>query len=236
MSLIKRPPTLKMAPPGSHIVKRHAKMSENGIKYYVKAHIRKNRGNKATLLPENLLYLYWHGDRDYPSIGSVKGFAEFPELDSVIQFWLNFWKEQGLPFPEDLDPLLIKVIIAKESSFRPEIRTRVKESSATGLMQILQSTLYRMEGIPENKTVEVPNHYLQLKLKDLTDPVINIATGIRWLSHKYYLLLRSKKVKRKDLFSTVKYYHQWNEHGEKYADEVFKLYHDSLNNNRKPTS
>jgi hypothetical protein len=27
MSLIKRPPTLKMAPPGSHVVKRHAKIS-----------------------------------------------------------------------------------------------------------------------------------------------------------------------------------------------------------------
>ena len=37
MSLIKRPPTLKMAPPGSHVVKRHARISENGIKYYVKA-------------------------------------------------------------------------------------------------------------------------------------------------------------------------------------------------------
>ncbi len=96
-------------------------------------------------------------------------------------------------------------------------------------MQILQSTLYRLEGIPENNFVEVQGHLLELKLGDLTDPVINIATGIRWLSHKYYLLLKSKEIKSKDLYSTVKYYHQWNKHGEAYADEIFKLYHESRN-------
>jgi len=231
MSLIKRPPTLKMAPPGSHVVKRHAKISMNGIKYYVRAHIRKNRGKKLILLPENLLYLYWHGEHNHTPIGIVKGFNEYPELDSVIRFWLNFWKEQGLTFPEDMSPFIIKVIIAKESSFRPNIRTRDLKSSATGLMQILQSTLYRLEGIPDNrKRIEVRDHYLQLKLPDLTDPIINIAAGIRWLSHKYYLLKTDKKIKNKDLYATIKYYHQWNKLGEEYANEVFKLYNDSLNN------
>lgn len=234
MSLIKRPTTIKMSPPGSHVVKRHAKISHDGIKYYVKAHIRKNRGKKSTLLPENLLYLYWHGEHNNSPVGAVKGFQEYPELDSVIRFWLNFWKGQGLPFPEGFDPLIVKVIIAKESSFRPHIRTRAQNSSATGLMQILQSTLYRLEGIPENKIVEVQGHFLQLNLKDLIDPVINIAAGIRWLSHKYYLLLNNKKIKRKDLYSTVKYYHQWNKKGEQYADDIFKLYKESLSNQLAP--
>lgn len=62
MSLLKRPPLLKMAPPGSHVVKKHARITEEGVKYYVKAHHRKNRGKKIVLLPENILYLYWHGD------------------------------------------------------------------------------------------------------------------------------------------------------------------------------
>lgn len=106
MSQLKRPPTLKMAPPGSHVVKRHAKISPKNIKYNVKAHIRKNRGPKIILLPENILYLYWHGDLDYPRLGAVKGFEEFSEFDQVVQFWLNFWKEQGLSFPKDLDPFL----------------------------------------------------------------------------------------------------------------------------------
>lgn len=227
MSALKRPPTLKMAPPGSHVVKRHAKISANGIKYYVKAHIRKNSGKKVVLLPENLLYLYWHGDHEYPSLGTVKGFEEFPEFDQAIQFWLNFWKEQGLLFPENLDPFLIKVLIAKESSFRTHIKTKIAGSSATGLMQVLQSTLYRIKGIPKNKYIEVKDHFLELKLTDLTDPVINIATGIRWLSHKYSLLLAGKKAKPDDVYSMVKYYHSWDEHGEAYANNIFQMYKES---------
>jgi hypothetical protein len=43
MSLIKRLSTLKMAPPGYHVVKKHLKVSVTGIKYYVKAHLRKNK-------------------------------------------------------------------------------------------------------------------------------------------------------------------------------------------------
>ena len=55
---------MKMAPPGSHVVSRQARISKNDIKYFVKTHIRKNRGKKIVLLPENLLYLYWHGDHE----------------------------------------------------------------------------------------------------------------------------------------------------------------------------
>ena len=57
MSLLKRPPLLKMAPPGSHVVKRHARITKEGVTYYVTAHIRKNRDKKIVLLPENILYL-----------------------------------------------------------------------------------------------------------------------------------------------------------------------------------
>lgn len=91
----------------------------------MKAHLRKNRGKKVVLLPENLLYIYWHGDQEYPALGRVKGYGEFSELDSVIQFWLGFWKEQELKFPEDLNPFLIKTIIAIESGFRPKVRTKI---------------------------------------------------------------------------------------------------------------
>lgn len=145
MALLKRPPLLKMAPPGSHVVKRHARITKDGVTYFVKAHIRKNRDKKIVLLPENILYLYWHGDQDCPRIGTIKGFAEFPELDSVICFWLNFWIEAGLPFPKDLDPLLIKTMIAVESSFKVKADPKVKHSSAYGLMQITDKTRVDVE-------------------------------------------------------------------------------------------
>ncbi len=64
LSLLKRPPTLKMAPSGHHVVEKQARISKSGIKYFVKAHIRKNRGNKIVSLPENILYLFWHSDQE----------------------------------------------------------------------------------------------------------------------------------------------------------------------------
>ena len=167
MSLVRRPKTLKMAPPGFHVVKRHAKISENGIKYFVKAHLRKNRGKLAILLPENILYLYWHGDQDYPRLGNVDGFSEYPELDPVSQFWLNYWKEQGLSFPKDLTPFHIKVLIAKESSFRTKADPGVAESSAYGLMQITNTTRQDLRGETRNNTMSLRDYYIDLDRKDL---------------------------------------------------------------------
>lgn len=225
MSLISRPATMKMAPPGSHVVARQARFSKNGIKYFVKAHIRKNRGKKVVLLPENLLYLHWHGDHEYPALGKVKGYAEFPEFDSVIQFWLNFWKDEGLKFPEDLDPFLIKVIIAIESRFRPAVRTKIPGSSATGLMQVTNKTREDLNGKSKESKHALRDSFLDLDMVDLTDPVINIASGIRWLSYKY---TKPKTGAKKNLFNMLKGYYFWNEDGEAYARKVLNLYNDSL--------
>jgi hypothetical protein len=215
MSLIKRPPTLKMAPPGHHVVKRQAKISKKGVKYFVKAHRRKNRGKKIVLLPENILYLYWHGDTDFPRLGAVKGYAEHPELDSVIQFWLQYWQEAGLPFPKNLDPLLIKVIIAKESSFNPKADPKSKVSSAYGLMQITNRT--------RRDTKNLNDGIVDLERKDLEDPVISIAMGIRWFSYKFSCIPRKET---KNIFNAVRGYYHWDD-GEEYAKKVMAMYHAS---------
>ena len=225
MSLIKRPRILKMAPPGFHLVKRHVKISENGIKYYVKAHQRKNRGKHAVLLPENILYLYWHGDHEYPRFGEVSGYPKYPELDSVIQFWLDYWKELGLPFPKDLTPLHIKVLIAKESSFRVKADPKTKESTAYGLTQITDTTRQDLRGDAwENGIISMRDHYMDLERKDLEDPVISIAAGIRWISYKYSSLPRKVK---KDTFNTFRNYYRYRD-GKEYAQKIFDIYNDSL--------
>ncbi|HXH76764.1 MAG TPA: transglycosylase SLT domain-containing protein [Bacteriovoracaceae bacterium] len=216
---------MKMAPPGSHVVRRQARISKFGIKYYVKAHIRKNRGKKIVLLPENLLYLFWHGNQNYPSLGTVKGYSEFPELDSVIQFWLDFWKNDDLKFPEDLDPFLIKTIIAIESTFRPAVRTKISGSSATGLMQITNTTRKDLSVKSEDSKYNLKDNFLDLEMTDLTDPVINIAAGIRWLSYKY---TKPKTGAKKNLFNMLKGYYRWNDEGEAYAHKVLNLYNSSL--------
>lgn len=201
MSLITRPPVMKMAPPGSHVVSRQARISKKGINYFVKAHIRKNRGKKTVLLPENLLYLFWHGDQDYSYLGPVKGFPDYPELDVVIQFWLDFWKNEGLKFPKDLDPLLIKTIIAIESSFNPVIKTKDPKSSATGLMQVTNRTRKDLNGNSEDSKYNLRDSFLDLEMSDLKDPVINIAAGIRWLSYKY---TKPKTGNPKNLFNMLR--------------------------------
>ena len=212
MSLIKRPPTLKMAPPGHHVVKRQAKISKNGIRYFVKAHRRKNRGTKIVLLPENILYLSWHGDHEYPHLGTVKGFAEYPELDSVIQFWLEYWREAGLPFPKDLDSFIFKVMIAVESSFRSKANPRVKGSSAYGLMQITNQTRRDAKNLNDG--------IVDIERRDLEDPVINIAVGIRWLSYKLTIIPKKEK---KDLFNSLRGYYHWKD-GIPYAKKIIALY------------
>ena len=212
MSLLKRPPTLKMAPPGHHVVERQAKISKNGIRYFVKAHRRKNRGKKIVLLPENILYLYWHGDQEYPRLGTIKGFAEYPELDSVIQFWLQYWQDAGLPFPKDLDPFIFKVMIAVESSFRSKADPRVKGSSAYGLMQITNQTRRDAKNLNDG--------IVDVERKDLEDPVINIAVGIRWLSYKLTIIPKNEK---KDLFNSLRGYYHWKD-GIPYAKKVMALY------------
>jgi hypothetical protein len=217
MSLLKRPPLLKMAPPGSHIVKRHAKVTPEGIKYYVKAHIRKNRGEKIVLLPENILYLYWHGDQDFPRIGIINGYDEFPELDSVICFWLNYWKEAGLPFPKDIDPLVIKTMIAVESSFKLKADPKVRQSSAYGLMQITDTT--------RKDAKNLRDEVIDLERKDLEDAVISIAMGIRWISYKYSSI---PKKSTKNLFNTLRAYNDWQK-GIPYAEKILALYHASSN-------
>lgn len=71
--------------------------------------------------------------------------------------------------------------------------------------------------------------YLIFERKDLEDPVISIAMGIRWLSYKYTSIGKGVK---KDLYNTVKYYYDKNK-GDDYAHEVLNLYNASLGNNKK---
>jgi hypothetical protein len=84
------------------------------------------------------------------------------ELDPAIQFWLNYWKEQGLPFPKDLTPFHIKVLIAKESSFRTKADPGGGESSAYGLMQITNTTRQDLRGETRNNIISLGDYCLDL--------------------------------------------------------------------------
>jgi soluble lytic murein transglycosylase-like protein len=185
--------------------------------------LRRNRGSiPKILLIENIHYLFWGSKKKYGRIGKIAGFSENPELDSVIHFWLDYWKAQGLKFPIGFDPLLIKTMIAIESNFDPAVTTKVKGSSATGLMQLTDETRGVLSGRPNKHGFrELRSDYFEISKDDVRDPVVAIAAGIRWFAHKTTLIPKRAK---KTLHNAIKNYHSWDTGGEAYAKSVEALY------------
>lgn len=217
---LRRPQEHEMSPPGLHLLRAYQHLYEGDTKTTrIDTHFIEKPDEMKMYFFENLQFLYWHNTKKYPRINAIKGFSGHHNLDSVIQFWLDYWRSKGVKFPEGLEPLHIKALIAAESSFNPKARART--TSATGLMQILESVLEHLKGVAVNNWREVPDNYIRVSLKDLEDPIVNIAVGIRWLGHKFYLL---RKHSRKGVRETLRDYHSRDRHGRIYADKILRLY------------
>lgn len=220
-----KPPSSEMCPPGYFIVRGHSRTCASGTVTWVDLHQRRRNHVKFGLLRENILFLYWNSKKEYPTLNSVFGFESGAEYDTPIQFWLDYWKEHGLPFPSDLDPLHIKTLIAVESSFNEKVKSRGKNSTATGLMQLTNQTLKILSG-SKNKHdwIEVKNNLIRVRRQDVLEPVINIAVGIRLISHKYFKIPKGNE---QNLKNTLKNYYSWGDDGERYAEKILALYDKS---------
>ncbi len=223
---LKKPSQDEMCPPGYHVVHGHDRRCHSGTHTWVDTHIRRNRGSIPNiLLSENIHYLYWKRETKFEGIGKVGNFPENAELDPVIHFWMDYWKKQGLEFPAGFDPLLVKTMVAVESAFNPKAKSKVKGSSATGLMQLTNQTRRILSGRPDKKGYrEIKSEYLEISRADAQDPITNIAAGIRWFSYKYSKI---PKAAEKTLHNAIKNYHSWDEDGDSYAKQVESLYKDS---------
>lgn len=219
---IAKPPKSEMCPVGYHVVRGHYRTCKSGTVTWVDAHLRKNRGRKTMYLSENLLHLYWSSKKKYSHLKAIKPFSGYHELDSIIQFWLEYWKSKGVKFPKSLTPLHIKAMIAVESSFNP--KAKAKTSTATGLMQVLKTALAPMAGKKRTGWREVRDNYISVTSKELENPIIGIAVGIRWLGHKNFLLRNHKNVNVKKV---MRDYHSRDKAGEEYAEKVLKYYNSS---------
>ncbi len=81
-----------------------------------------------------------------------------------------------------------------------------------------------MRGETRNNTMSLRDYYIDLDRKDLEDPVISIAAGVRWISYKYSSLPKGAK---KDTFNTFRNYYHYRD-GKEYAQKIFDMYNDSI--------
>ena len=134
-------------PLGQHYVKDHTRRTKKSGIVSVSAHCRVNpKGKEKLLHASNLRHLYYNRlKKIYPKLRAIKGFRGFHKYDPMIQFWTEYWKDKDV-LPKEVDPLLIKAMIAAESSFRPRVRTKDSRSTATGLLQLTESTLKTLKG------------------------------------------------------------------------------------------
>ena len=222
---------MKLCPPGSHPVQSHQRQTAKGL-ILVQSHCRKNPSSKGKVLfGSNLKYLYEASPPKDIKLEKIKGFGGFHSYDPMIYFWVEYWKRAGL-LPPAFDPLIVKSMIAVESSFRSNVITSLPNSSAAGLMQIVRSTLHPLSGKPNRQGyIEIKRHPIELEYDELLDPIVNVAAGVRWLAHKIMTSPKRRSESQDErIFAGIKYYHSWDRAGEKYAERVLKLYRDS----RKP--
>ena len=139
-------------PLGQHYVKDHTRRTKKSGIVSISAHCRINpKGKEKLLHASNIRHLYYNrSQKQYPKLPAIKGFKGFHKYDPMIQFWAEYWKDKGM-LPKEVDPLLIKAMIAAESSFHPRVRTKDSRSTATGLMQLTESTLKTLKGSPDKK-------------------------------------------------------------------------------------
>ncbi len=108
------------------------------------------------------------------------GFKNGNTYDVYIRGWTQFWNDVFRPKVK-LDPNLVKALIATESGFNPN--PKVTSSKARGLMQVKDDTRV----ILGNPKGELKDHLVHVDQKNITDPNLNVAAGVRWLFQKQRL-------------------------------------------------
>lgn len=103
------------------------------------------------------------------------------KFDHLIRGWTKYWNEifqTNIP----LDPNLVKALILTESSFNIKAGANAgrAEGRARGLMQITDLTIK----ILKDENGELRNHLVNVNQKDMINPNLNLAAGIRWLFRK----------------------------------------------------
>lgn len=178
-SLIERRSLWRICPIGQHWVRRHDRRKDISAIEDVDGHCRRNPSGKDWLKTEEMV-----------RISQMDIFKTVPQLlkfedpdwnayDGLIAGWTAYWNSM-IPSERALDPNIVKLLIASESSFRPFVQNVSRQGAVRGLGQITESTWKIMK----NPKGELKDHFIDVSWDDLNDPSINIATLIRWMIRK----------------------------------------------------
>lgn len=124
------------------------------------------------------------------------------KYDEYIAVWVDYFNKK-LNLKPPIDPDMVKALIASESTFNPDAVNK----KATGLSQITTETLEILQNLRGEAKDFV---FKDIRKKDLKDPNVSVALGVRWLAYK-------KQYAEKILKRTVT------------SDEVIQVYKGILN-------
>ena len=98
------------------------------------------------------------------------------KYDDYIAVWVGYFNKK-LNLKSPLDPDVVKALIASESTFKPHSIN----AKATGLTQITTDTLKILHNLSGESKDFV---FKDIQKKDLKNPNVSIALGVRWLAYK----------------------------------------------------
>lgn len=171
----------RLCPGGMHWVRLHSRTNAPLVKGYCRTNFsHKDQIYQAEIneIAEN--HFAKLKKTDLPNLG-LEEYKDSDKYDLLIGVWTRYWNEVLNP-DVPLDPSLVKALVATESRFKPnaEIRAGKRAGIARGLMQVTDWTAE----ILKDEKGELPDHLVNVNQKDLYDPNLNIAAGIRWLFRK----------------------------------------------------
>lgn len=185
----------RKCPSGKHWVSAHPRRSKSNKIAIVDGHCRINRSKKDQIYSDEMLLIstkHFEKVKVLPTKDNL-GYSRLGnKYDSLIGGWTKYWNEVLKP-AEPLDSNLVKALIATESSFKKEedIYAGKRAGKARGLMQV---TDWALEILSDEKG-EIKNHLVNIDQKEMYEPSLNIAAGVRWLFRKKETA--SSKLKRK---------------------------------------
>ncbi len=157
----RRVPVSKKNPTGRTIVDRHLRHIEG---QYLDLNLidltLKNYDKKNILYPAN-------GKLNLPNED---------RYDDLIAVWADYFNKK-LNLKSPLDPDMVKALIASESTFKPD----AVNAKAAGLTQITTDTLKILQDLSGESKDFV---FKDIRKKDLNDPNVSVALGVRWLAYK----------------------------------------------------